>query len=100
MFGKKKKKQKQKPEVFVSLEANGVSIEAINFATTKDSDGNPIVNVVTKDVCPALHYDTVDFVMKTTTKQINVSARFRGARDEKKFKVYTFDLDDYNQYYI
>lgn len=94
------KKKRKPPERFLSLTANGKSIPAVNFAMAHDEDGTPRLDVVTREVCEDLHYDTVDFVMKTNTKQIDVSARFRSARDEKKFKVYTFDVDDYNQYFI
>ena len=101
MFGKKKKdKKKKKPERFVSLTANGADVPAINFAMTHAPDGSPRLEVRTPDVCEALHYDTVDFVMKTTTKQIDVKARFKEAVDQKKFKLYIFDVDDFNQYYI
>jgi len=102
MFGKKKdkKKKKQPTERFVSLTANGTEVVAYNFAMNRDQEGNPQIEVRTPDVCEALHYDTVDFVMKTTTKQIDVKARFREARDEKKFKLYIFSVDDFNQYYI
>lgn len=84
----------------MSLTANGVEVPAINFAMTHDEEENPIINVVTVDVCEQLHYDTIDFVMKTTNKQIDVKCRFREARSEKKFKIYIFDVDDYHQYYI
>ena len=102
MFGKKKKdkKKKQKPEKFVSLAANGVEVTAINFSLRKDEDGEPRLYVLTPDVAEALHYEHVDFELKTTNKMIRVAAKFKEARNEKKFKLYVFDIEDYNQFYI
>lgn len=102
MFGKKKKdkKKKQKPEKFVSLAANGVEVTAINFSLRKDEDGEPRLYVLTPDVVEALHYEHVDFELKTTNKMIRVAAKFKEARNEKKFKLYIFDIEDYNQFYI
>ena len=102
MFGKKKKdkKKKQKPEKFVSLSANGVEVAAINFSLKKDEDGEPRLYVLTPDVAEALHYEHVDFELKTTNKMIRVAAKFKEARNEKKFKLYIFDIEDYNQFYI
>ena len=102
MFGKKKKdkKKKQQTEKFVSLSANGVDVAAINFTLHKDEDGEPRLYVRTPDVAEALHYEHVDFELKTTNKMIRVSAKFKEARNEKKWKLYVFDIEDYNQYYI
>ena len=38
--------------------------------------------------------------LKTTNKMIRVSAKFKEARNDKKWKLYVFDIEDYNQYYI
>lgn len=102
MFGfkKKKKKKKVKPEQFVSLKANGEAIKAYNFALLHDDDGTPRLEVRTPDVCEALHYDEIDFEMKTSNKCINVRGKFREAQSEKKFKIYVFDVEDFNQFYI
>lgn len=102
MFGfkKKNKKKKVKPEMFVSLTANGVPVKALNFAMLHDDDGSPRLEVRTPDVSEALHYDEIDFVMETTNKRINVHGTFREARDEKKFKIYIFNVTDFNQFYI
>ena len=102
MFGKKKKdkKKKQQTEKFVSLSANGADVAAINFTLHKDEDGEPRLYVRTPDVAEALHYEHVDFELKTTNKMIRVSAKFKEARNEKKWKLYVFDSEDYNQYYI
>lgn len=101
MFNFKKKKKKKMPvERIVSLTANGTLIEAINFSLTKNKDGSPRLEVRTKDVCEALHFDTVDFELKTTNKMVKVSAAFKEAIGEKHFKLYVFDIKDYNQYFI
>ena len=102
MFGKKKKDKKKKTpaERFVSLTANGVPAEAINFSLSKDTDGIPRLFVRTKDVCEALHYEEVDFELKTTNKMVRVKGKFREAKNEKHFKLYIFDVEDYNQFFI
>ena len=102
MFGKKKKDKKKKPqtEQFVSLTANGVEVTAINFTLHKDDDGEPRLYVRTPDVAEALHYERVDFELKTTNKMIRVAGRFKEAKNEKKWKLYVFDIEDYNQYFI
>lgn len=102
MFGKKKKekRKKQRPEKFLSLTANGVNVEAINFSLCKNPDGTPRLEVRTKDVAEALHYEHVDFIMKTNLKQVNVGANFKEAINEKHFKLYVFDIDNYEQYFI
>ena len=99
MFGKKKKK-KQKPETFVSLTANGAAVEAINFTLTKDADGSPRLDVLTRDVCEALHYSEVEFELKTTLKMVRVRGAFREAINEKQFKRYVFTVEDYAQFFI
>ena len=100
MFGKKKKEKKKPAERFVSLTANGVTVEAMNFALSRDEDGTPRLDVYTRDVCEALHYSEIDFLLRTDKKQVEVKAEYRQARSEKKFKVYTYDIKDFNQYYI
>ena len=101
MFGKKKdKKKKQKAEKFVSLTANGVEVSAINFSLSKDKDGEPRLYVRTPDVAEALHYEHVDFELKTTNKMIRVAAAFKEAKSEKHSKLYIFDIEDYHQFFI
>ncbi len=102
MFGRKKKEKKKKipSERFLSLKANDVLIEAINFSLTKNQDGSPRLEIRTKDVCEALHYEHVDFELKTSVKLLKVGGVFKEAINEKHFKVYVFDVDDYSQFYI
>ena len=103
MFGKKKngkKKKKQPPETFLSLTANGAEVTALNFTLAKDPDGSPRLEVRTPDVCEALHYSHVDFELKTNLKMLRVSASFREAISEKRFKTYVFNVEDYSQFYI
>ncbi len=95
-----KKKKKTPPERMKSLKANGTEIEAINFSLNKNPDGSPRLEVRTRDVCEALHYEHVDFELETSLKRINVGGVFKEAINEKRFKLYVFDVDDYNQYYI
>lgn len=101
-FGQKRKekKKKQVTEKFVSLTANGAEVTAINFSLKKDEDGEPRLYVLTPDVAEALHYEHVDFELKTTNKMIRVAGKFKDARNEKKFKLYIFDIEDYNQFFI
>ncbi len=100
-FKKKKKKDKKRQvETFLSLSANNVDVKAINFAITKDENGEPQLEVRTADVCEALHYECIDFELKTSLKMIRVKAKFKKAMNEKKFKVYVFEIEDYNQYFI
>ena len=68
LFGKKKDKKKKKvpTERFLSLKANDVQVDAINFSLTKDKEGNPRLEVRTRDVCEALHYSHIDFELKTS----------------------------------
>lgn len=100
MFGKKKKKKKIPLERFESLTANGEKVEAINFALTRNEDGTPRLEVRTPDVCEALHFEHIDFELKTSLKRVTVGAKFKEAISEKHFKLYVFDVDDFNQYYI
>ena len=95
-----KKKKKVPTERFLSLKANDVQIEAINFSLTKNEDGSPRLEVRTRDVCEALHYEHIDFELKTNVKLLKVGASFKEAMNEKSFKVYVFDVDDYSQFYI
>ena len=99
-FRKKEKKKKIPPERFLSLTANGVKVEAINFSLTKNEDGSPRLEVRTRDVCKALHYEQIEFELKTSVKMIRVKASFSEAVNEKHFKVYIFTVDDYSQFYI
>ena len=99
-IGKKKKKKKMPREQFQSLTANGVTVQAINFALLKNPDGTPRLEVRTKDVQEAMHYDHVDFEMKTNLKLLKVGAIFKEARSEKAFKVYVFQVDSYEQFFI
>lgn len=102
MFGKKKdKKKKVTPtERFLSLTANGVQMEALNFLLTRDKEGNPKLEVRTKDVCEALHYSHIDFELKTNVKMVRVSAEFNEAKAERHTKLYIFDVSDYSQFFI
>lgn len=102
LFGKKKDKKKKKvpTERFLSLKANDVQVDAINFSLTKDKEGNPRLEVRTRDVCEALHYQHIDFELKTSVKMLKVGAAFKEAISEKNFKVYVFDVDDFSQFYI
>ncbi|MBQ2759108.1 MAG: hypothetical protein IJE93_05010 [Clostridia bacterium] len=101
IFRKKKKKEKSRPrETFLSLSANEVDVKAINFAITKDENGEPQLEVRTVDVCEALHYEHIDFELKTSLKMVRVKAKFKKAINEKRFKVYVFEIEDYNQYFI
>ncbi len=102
LFGKKKEKKKKKipTERFLSLKANDVQVDAINFSLTKDKDGTPRLEVRTRDVCEALHYQNINFELKTSMKLLKVAASFREAISEKNFKVYVFDVDDFSQFYI
>ena len=102
MFGKKKKDKKKKtpPERFLSLTANGVQVEAINFSLTRNEDDSPRLEVRTPDVCEALHYSHIDFELKTSVKMLKIGASFKEALNEKRFKLYVFDVDDFSQFYI
>ena len=102
MFGKKKdkKKKKQQTERFESLTANGVAVEAINFTLRKAEDGTPLLEVRTPDVAEALHYDEVDFELKTNLKMVRVKAKFKEAKNEKRWKLYVFEVEDYAQFFI
>lgn len=97
---KKKKKKANAPEMMKSLKANGVEIEVINFSLNRAPDGTPMLEVRTRDVCEALHYEHVSFQLETSLKRIDVGGKFKEATSEKRFKVYFFEVDDYNQYYI
>ena len=65
-----------------------MEVVAINFTLKKDDDGEPRLYVRTPDVAEALHYEHVDFELKTTNKMIRVAAKFKEARNEKKWKLY------------
>lgn len=102
MFGKKrdKKKKKQQAERFESLTANGVAVEAINFTLKKAEDGTPMLEVRTPDVAEALHYDEVEFELKTNLKMVRVKGSFKEAKNEKRWKLYIFEIEDYAQFFI
>lgn len=103
MFSKlkeKKKKKKQRPEKFQSLKANGVSVEAINFAICSNPDKTPRLEIRTRDVCEALHYEHIDFELKTNLKMIKVGGNFKEAVNEKQIKLYIFDVDSFEQFFI
>lgn len=103
MFGrnkKDKKKKKRNIERFISLAANGVPVEAVNFSIYKNDAGSPELSVRTTDVCEALHYSHIDFELKTSLKRLEVSAEFKEAQSEKHFKVYIYEITDYNQFFI
>ena len=102
LFWKKKKDKKKKvpTERFLSLKANDAPVAAINFSLTKNQDGSPRLEIRTRDVCEALHYEHIDFDLKTSLKQIKVKATFQEAINEKSFKVYVFSVVDYSQFYI
>ena len=97
---KKKKKKKQPIEKFISLTANGAPVEAINFALCKNPDNTPRLEVRTKDVAEAMHYEHVDFELKTNLKLVKVGAKFREAINEKHWKLYVFDVEAYEQFFI
>lgn len=96
----RKKKKKQPVEKFLSLTANGVTVEAINFALCKNPDNTPRLEIRTKDVAEALHYEHVDFELKTNLKLIKVGAAFKEAVSEKQFKLYVFNVESYEQFFI
>lgn len=102
MFGKKKdkKKKKQRPEKFESLTANGTAVEAINFTLRKGEDGTPLLEVRTPDVAEALHFSEVEFELKTNLKMVRVKGKFLDAKNEKKWKLYVFEVEDYAQFFI
>ena len=102
MFGKdkKKKKKKQPAEQFQSLTANGEQVQAINVSICKNPDGTPRLEVRTPDVAEQLHYSHVDFELRTNLKLVKVGANFKEAVNEKRFKLYVFDIDNYEQYFI
>ena len=97
---KKEKKKKQKPERFESLCANGAPVAAINFTLRKSENGTPLLEVRTPDVAEALHYSEVDFELKTNLKLIRVKGRFLEAENEKRGKLYRFEVLDYAQFFI
>ena len=97
---KRKKKKKQPVEKFLSLTANGVTVEAINFSLCKNPDNTPRLEIRTKDVAEALHYEHVDFELKTNLKLIKVGAAFKEAVNEKQFKLYIFNVESYEQFFI
>lgn len=100
MFGKKKDKKKKVPlEKFESLTAGGVEVEVLNFLIKKDENGEPIIEMTARDAVPALHYDELDFELRTSQKIIKAKGKFREAYQRKKFKIYIFDMESYEQFY-
>ncbi len=100
LFRKKDKKKKKGPERFEELKANGKVISAINFSIRKDGEDSARIEIITPDVCEDLHYDEVNFDLKTGNKLLKVNGTFLEARDEKRFKVYFFKVVGYEQFYV
>ncbi len=99
LFKKKDKKKKRAPERFEELKANGEAITAINFSIRKTEDGARL-DIITPDVCEKLHFDEVRFELKTGNQLLKMGGAFLEARDEKRFKVYSFTLTDYERFYV
>ncbi|MCR5041214.1 MAG: hypothetical protein K6C36_03815 [Clostridia bacterium] len=99
MFKKKKKNKKADREIFKSLTANGVEVPVMDLQITKDDEGEPIIKLICREAIEALHFDEIDFVMKTDKKCLKLGGAFRDAYPIKKFKVYVFDLTNYEQYF-
>lgn len=91
-------KKKKPPEKFISLTANGVPTKAINFFIKKTED-DVYLEVRGLDVLEELHYEHVDFELKTNLKLIKVSGTFREAKNDKNFKLYIFSVDSYEQFF-
>lgn len=108
MFDKLKKKREQKKQLknrkterFVSLTANGIEAPIINFEIMKDDEGEPYVRIISKGEVEQLHYQTIDFELKTDKKMIRVKSSFKGASNLKNdFKEYRFTVEDYQQFFI
>lgn len=94
-----RKKKKKPPEKFVSLTANGAPVKAINFFIRKTED-DVYLEVRGLDVLEELHYEHVDFELKTNQKLVKVTGTFREAKNDKRFKLYIFSVDSYEQYFI
>ena len=77
-----------------------LTADMVRRAPNGGCDGILLPLIAGPDVAEALHYEHVDFELKTTNKMIRVAAKFKEARNEKKWKLYVFDIEDYNQYYI
>ncbi len=100
LFKKKNKKKKPAREQFEELKANGEVIAAINFAIRKNEDDTARIEIVTPDVCEKLHYDEVNFELKSGNKLLKLGGTFKEARDENRFKVYIFTVTSFEQYYV
>lgn len=98
---KKKQLKNRKTEKFISLTANGVDAPIINFEILKDDNDEVILKILTKGETPQLHYQTVDFELKTDKKMLRVKSSFRGASNLKNdYKEYRFTVEDYQQFFI
>ncbi|MBQ6863369.1 MAG: hypothetical protein IJO14_03925 [Clostridia bacterium] len=98
---KKKQLKNRKTEKFISLTANGEEAPIINFEILKDDNEEVILKIHTKGETPQLHYQTVDFELKTDKKMLRVKASFKGASNLKNdFKEYLFTVEDYQQFFI
>lgn len=98
---KKKQQKNKKTERFVSLTANGVEAPIINFEIMKDETDEPILRILTKGEVEQLHYQTIEFELKTDKKMLRVKSTFKGAANLKNdYKEYRFTVDDYQQFFI
>ena len=108
MFDKLKKKREQKKqqknkktERFLSLTANGVEAPIINFEIMKDEQEEVILRILTKGEVQQLHYQNIDFELKTDKKMLRVKSTFQKAANLKNdYKEYRFLVDDYQQFFI
>ena len=97
----KKKNKEKKTERFVSLTANGVEAPVLNFEITRGEDKQVLLVIHTKGAVEQLHYETIDFELKTDKKMVRVNGTFREASNvRKEFKRYIFLVNDYSQFYI
>lgn len=98
---KKKQAKNKKTERFISLTANGVEAPIINFEIMKDENGEPVLRILTKGEVVQLHYQTVDFELKTDKKMLRVKSSFKSAANLKNdYKEYRFTVEDYQQFFI
>ncbi len=98
---KKKQQKNKKTERFLSLTANGVEAPIINFEIMKDEQEEVILRIITKGEVEQLHYQTIDFELKTDKKMIRVKSSFQKAANLKNdYKEYRFTVEDYQQFFI
>lgn len=98
---KKKQLKNRKTEKFVSLTANGEEAPVINFEILKDDNEDVVLKIHTKGEAPQLHYQTIDFELKTDKKMLRVKASFKSAANLKNdYKEYLFLVEDYQQFFI